>query len=257
MKRVLYFVAGLVLGGYAAYASANPIDQACPQHVIWGAPQIEHEGTNQYLCRTGYAVNYNYVTKVPYFAVENVKTENLVKTAARKDDFREDQQVPVNYRGTLQDYTASGYDRGHVAPAADMTYSAQAMSESFLLTNMMPQVPGNNRGIWKYTEEMTRYWAQKYGQVYVITGTIFDGTSPTIGNGVRVPTYIWKIVIDPRNVRAIAFMFPNQKLDPKDIAKYIVSIKEIEMYSAINISPLLPTQYAGMESQRANFAEWQ
>lgn len=256
MKRALYFIIGLFIGGYAAYVSANPIDQFCPQHVIWGAPQIEHEGMNQYLCRTGYAVNYNYVTKVPYFAVENIRVENLVKVAPRKDDFREDQQVPVNYRGVLQDYTASGYDRGHVAPAADMTYSAQAMSESFLLTNMMPQNPGNNRGIWKYTEEMTRYWASKYGQVYVITGTIFDGTSPTIGNGVRVPSHVWKIIIDPRG-RAIAFLYPNQKLDPKEIAKYIVSISELETYTAINFSPLLPPQLAGMEKVRANLAEWQ
>lgn len=254
MRFISSFVLGLVISGYAL---ANPIDDSCPQHVVWGAPQIAVEGNNQYLCRTAYAVNYNYTTKVAYFAVENIVVNNLAKNAPRKDDFREDPQVPPAARSTLQDYQGSGYDRGHIAPAADMPFSVQAMSESFFLTNMMPQVPGNNRGIWKYTEELTRYYAQKYGQVYVITGTIFDPVNhKAIGNGVQVPAYIYKIVIDPRNVRSIAFLYPNQKLDPKDIEKYIVSIAEIESYTNINFSPALPAQFAGMEKVRANFKDW-
>ena len=144
---VVYFTIGLFIGGFAAYACANPIDDKCSQHVVWGAPQIKQEGNNQYLCRSAYAVNYNYATKVAYFAVENIRAENLIKNAPRKDDFREDPEVAGPYRSTLNDYAGSGYDRGHVAPAADMTFHPQAMSESFFLTNMMPQVPGNNREI--------------------------------------------------------------------------------------------------------------
>lgn len=256
VKLVLYFIVGLIIGGFSAYALANPIDDKCPQHVVWGAPQIYKEGNNQYLCRIGYAVNYNYATKVPYFVVETIRGDQLVKSVSRKDDFREDLEVPVNYRATLKDYAGAGYDRGHMAPAADFTYSAQAMSESFFLTNMMPQNPSNNRGIWKYTEELTRYYAQKYGQVYVITGTFFDATSPVIGNGVYVPTYVWKVVIDPRNVRSIVFFYPNKKLDPKEIEKYVISISELEQYTGVNISPALPPQYRAMENTRANLREW-
>ena len=252
MKRIITTFLAL----FATAVLANPIDQVCPQHVVWGAPQIYQEGNNQYLCRSGYAVNYNYATKVPYFVVETIRGDQLVKAAGRKDDFREDPEVPAQYRQTLKDYVGSGYDRGHMAPAADFTYSAQAMSESFFMTNMMPQNPGNNRGIWKYTEELTRYYAQKYGQVYVITGTFFDATSPVFGNNVRVPTYVWKVVIDPRNVRAIAFLYPNQKLDPKDIEKYIVSIAQLEQYTGINFSPALPAQYQGMEQVKANLKDW-
>lgn len=252
MKKLLALFSMLV----ASVAIANPIDQTCPQHVVWGAPQIAKEGNNQYLCRTAYAVNYNYQTKVAYFAVENIVASNLVKAAPRKDDFREDPQVPQQVRSTLPDYAGTGYDRGHVAPAADMPFSTQAMSESFFLTNMMPQVPGNNRGIWKYTEEMARYYAQKYGQVYVITGTIFNPPYKTIGNGVYVPSHVWKVIIDPKNVRAIAFLYPNEKLDPKLIEQYIVSIAEIEQYTGINISPQLPAQYSGMEKVRANLKDW-
>lgn len=254
-------ITSIFLALFVSIASANPIDDACPQHVVWGAPQIplqfEQQNMNQYLCSGAYAVNYNYKTKVSYFAVEQINANNLVKAAPRKDDFREDPRVPPQYRSTLKDYVGSGYDRGHIAPAADMPYSVESMSESFFLTNMMPQVPGNNRGIWKYTEELTRYYAQKYGQVYVITGTIFDPRFPmAIGNNVQVPTYVWKIIIDPRNVRSIAFLYPNQKLDPKDIEKYIVSIGEIEDFTGINISPKLPPEYAAMEKNRAIFKDW-
>lgn len=256
-RNIAYLALGLVLGGLAAIAFANPIDTNCPQHVTWGAPQVAQEGNNQYLCRAGYAVNYNYTTKVAYFVVETINPQNLtVKSAARRDDFREDPEIPTAYRTTLKDYVGSGLDRGHMAPAANFVYHAQAMSESFLLSNMMPQVPGNNRGIWKYTEELTRFWAQQYGQIYVITGTIIDSNSPVMGNNVRVPTYLYKIVIDPQRSRAIAFLFPNQKLDPKQLTNYIVSIAEIEQYSGINFNPLLPPNLQVLEQQRANLSEW-
>ena len=236
---------------------ANPIDDVCPQHVVWGAPQVKQEGNNQYLCRNGYAVNYNYATKVAYFVTEVIRPENLVRSAQRKDDFREDPEIPAQYRVTLKDYVGSGYDRGHMAPAADFMASVQLMSESFLLSNMMPQNPGNNRGIWKYTEEMTRFWVQKYNTpMYVITGTIFDQSSPVFGNNVRVPTYVYKIVIDPKNLRTIAFLYPNQKLDPKTIEQYVVSIGEIEDFTGINFSPKLPAQYQALEKNRAVYKEW-
>jgi endonuclease G len=253
MKKIL----GVFLVLFASLSLANPIDDSCPQHVVWGAPQIKQEGNNQYLCRTGYAVNYNYQTKVAYFVTEVIKPELLVtKSVSRKDDFREDPQIPAQYRATLKDYQGAGLDRGHMAPAANFTYDAGVMSESFLLSNMMPQSPGNNRGIWKYLEENTRYWASKYGHLNVITGTIFDANSQTMGNGVKVPSFVYKIVIDPKRVKAIAFLFPNQKLDPKMMEQYIVSIGEIEDYTGINFSPMMPEQYKALEKTRGLMAEW-
>ena len=121
------------LVGYEV-AHANPIDQYCPQHVVWGAPQIHQEGNNQYLCRQGYAVNYNYNTKVAYFVVETIWGQSLAsKAAVRGNDFREDTDIPPQYRQTLKDYVNYGLDRGHMATAADFVYSPLAMSESFLL----------------------------------------------------------------------------------------------------------------------------
>lgn len=258
MKRFL-IAFSIVFWSLVSYeVNANPIDDSCPQHVVWGAPQIKVEGNNQYLCKLGYAVNYNYTTKVSYFVAEHLIATNLVKNTARKDDFREDTSIPTQYRATLLDYQGSGLDRGHMAPAANFTYAHNVMSESFFLTNMMPQVPGNNRGIWKYLEEYTRYWAQKRGDLYIITGTIYDKSPPKImGNGVKVPPYLYKIVIDANRGQSISFMFPNEKLDPKTMEQYIVSIGEIEDYTGINFSPLLPAKLQALEKNRGIMKDWE
>lgn len=235
---------------------ANPIDDKCAQTVIWGAPQIKVEGDNQYICKSAYAINLNYKTKVAYFVTEHITPAGIAsKAAARKDDFREDAEVPAQYRVTLKDYTGAGLDRGHMAPAADFVSDAKLMSESFFLSNMMPQAPGNNRGIWKSTEELTRSWASK-SEVYVITGTIYEPGFKTMGNGVGVPTHVYKIVIQPANKRLIAFLYPNEKLDPKNIAKFIVPVSEIESKTGIDFSPKIPADLKALETVAAKYEDW-
>ena len=240
---------------FSSLASANPIDDKCSQHTIWGAPVISKEGDNQYLCRSGYAINLNYKTKVAYYVVEEIVPEHLVKSVSRKDDFREDQEVPVQYRVTLKDYVGSKLDRGHMAPAADFTFSASEMSESFLLSNMMPQNQGNNRGIWKYTEDAVRGWTDS-GPIYVISGTIFHSDYKTFGNNVGIPDEIYKIVIQPSKERIIAFLYPNVKLDPKDIENYVVSVSDIEAKTGINFSPSLPDNLKQLETTKSKFSDW-
>jgi endonuclease G, mitochondrial len=238
----------------ASAAIANPIDDNCPQHVIWGAPQIAKEVNNQYICHLGYGINYNFETKVAHFVVDHIKASDLVKNAKRKDDFRMDPKVDDDKEATLADYAKSGYDRGHIAPAANFSSSVEEMSESFYLTNMMPQNANNNRGIWKKTEGMARDFATKYGEVYVISGTIYEGKPVVMGNNVLVPSHVYKIIIDPKNKRAISFLFPNTKLKVGDLPAYIVSIKEIEKRSGVNFSPLIPD--TSMEDVTANIKEW-
>lgn len=237
-------------------AQSNPIDERCADFVVWGAPVLKAEGNNQYVCHTGYALNYNNRTRVAHYVVEHVKKTNLNGAAARGNDFREDPTIPVQHRATLADYTASGYDRGHMAPAADFTWSAQVMSESFYLSNMMPQHPGNNRGIWKYLEEQTRALAMKYGDVYVITGTVYDApVAPVIGK-VEVPNKIYKIVIDAKSGKTLAHLFPNIKLDVADIDKYAVTVADIEQLTGINFSPKIPANLKITETQRTTLKGW-
>lgn len=241
---------------FSSFIQANPIDVKCSHLTIWGAPQIKIEGNNQYICKTAYAINVNYETKISYFSIEHITPENLAnKTVSRKDDFREDSDVPIQYRVTLKDYIGTKFDRGHMSPAADFNYDAKIMSESFFLSNMMPQDPSNNRGIWKSTEELTRSWASKT-ELYVITGTIYQKGYKTIGNGVGVPSFIYKIIIQPANKRMIAFLYPNEKLNPKEIEKYVVSVAEIESKANIDISPKIPAELKALEKVPSKYGDW-
>jgi endonuclease G len=250
----------LVLALCLAFSTAvfaNPIDDKCGHTVVWGAPQIKTEGDNQYICKSGYGVNLNYKTKVAYFVTEHITPEGIsVKAAARKDDFREDIEVPVQYRVTLKDYTGAGYDRGHISPAADHVADAKLMSESFFLSNMMPQAPAINRGAWRILEEKVRD-AAKESEIFVITGTIYQDGYKTIGNGVGVPSSMYKIVVQPSTSRVIAFLIPNEgKIDPKELSKYTVSVADIESKTGIDFSPAIPADLKPLESVVGKLDEW-
>ena len=110
----------------------------------------------------------------------------------RSDNFRKDPHVSTE-SATLSDYKGSGYDRGHIIPAADMKWSPDAMSASFFMSNMSPQDPSFNRGIWKKLEEQVGKWALENSEIYIVTGPVLtDGPYQTIGvNKVAVPKYYY------------------------------------------------------------------
>ena len=104
---------------------------------------------------------------------------------------------------SLVDFRGSGYDRGHLAPAGDMGFSYEAMSESFYLSNMSPQKAGFNRRIWRSLESRVRDWVVSNGSVHVITGGILPGSYQDIGpNNVTVPEYYYKIILDDRGAKS-------------------------------------------------------
>jgi len=219
-------------------ALANPIDDKCPQHVYKGAPVSPIKSDDQYLCRTNYAVHYRYDTRTAEYIVEHVTKESVTGPAKRKDDFRADPEIKKEHQSLLSDYNGNPYDRGHLAPAGDNTQNTKVMSESFLLSNMVPQVPNNNRGIWKQLETFVREWTLKGLDIYVVSGTIYSRNSKTIGdNKVGVPDKIWKVIIDKNTGESIAFIFPNTALPVGDLLKYAVSVKQVEDATAIKFMP--------------------
>lgn len=240
-----------------ATSLANGINERCPQHVIFGAPVTSiAPNAGQYLCRIGYAVHYRYQTKTPEYVVERVTVAMATGPNKRRDDFRPDPEVPPQFRATLQDYAGQPYDRGHVAAAGNNTHDPKAMSESFLLTNMVPQDKNNNRGVWKQMETITRDWIVKYGELFIISGTIYNQQYKVIGNGVGVPDGLFKIIVDPRNQRVIAFMLPNAPMGANDFPKYIVSVADIERATGITFFPQLPPNAQSIKLQRANLQDW-
>jgi endonuclease G len=237
---------------------ANPIDDKAPQLVVHGAPVSAIKKSNQYLVKKYYAIHYRYDTKTAEYVVEHVTKENISGTAKRKDDFRADPEVPTAYQSQLEDYAGNPFDRGHLVPGANNTINEEAMSQSFFLSNMVPQIPNHNRGIWKQLETFVRNWTLEGKDIYVVTGTIYNKDYKTIGaNKVGIPDYLWKIVIDNKSNKAIAFLFPNAPLPVADLPKYVVTISEIEAKTQLNFMPkLTKAQSAAIEQSKANLSEW-
>lgn len=239
-------------------ALANPIDDQCPQFVVRGAPVSPIAANDQYLCKGNYAIHYRYDTKTAEYVVEHITLPTITGPAKRKDDFRPDPTIPKQFRSQLSDYAGAPYDRGHLSPGADNNQTDQMMSESFFLSNMVPQVPNHNRGIWKQLETAVREWVKQGKDIYVISGTIYAPGYQTIGaDKVGIPTYMWKVIVDRKNSKSIAFLFPNAPLAVKDLPKYATSIAQIEKTTGINFMPqLTSTQKSVLEDQAPTLAEW-
>ncbi|MCR5218911.1 MAG: DNA/RNA non-specific endonuclease [Treponema sp.] len=196
----------------------------CPDHEL-------HEYSGFRLC---YRESYELAEWVSY----TLTSEELVKESSRTNDFRSDDSITTG-SASPADYYKSGYDRGHLAPAADLAWSKASMSESFLMSNMTPQTPSFNRKIWMYLETQVREWAQRYGAVTVVTGPVLDKKAseyPSIGeNQVAVPEYFYKVLLvkDGDSYQAIAFLIPNEGWTGT-FWDYAVSVDEVEESTSLD-----------------------
>jgi len=214
-------------------------------HLSIGKQQAVHERV-----REGYVVGHDGRLKIPVWIQYELGRGDLTGIAVRRDDFRADASIPYRCRAETEDYEGSVYDRGHMAPAGDMKRSEKVMSESFLLSNMAPQVGESfNQDIWKRLETAVRGWVQQRGRLTIITGPIFAiqsnrVTYDVIGeNNVAVPTHFYKIVVDnndPDNVQALAFMMPNDDLSDENYRDYLTTINRIELATGIDFLSALP-----------------
>ena len=153
----------------------------------------------------------------------------VVKAYDRKNDFRSDPLV-VSGSADDSDYRGSGFDRGHLMPAADMVWSKEALSESFFYSNMSPQHPSFNRGIWKRLESRVRKWVTQADSLYIVTGPKLNMKLNTIGsNKVSVPEYYYKVILKFNQSQrdGIAFLMPNQA-SKSDLTDYVITIDALE-----------------------------
>ncbi len=207
----------------------------CNGHVAFGIPGPE----DQLLCREAYAVGYDYDKKIPAWVAYRLTPDSVNKKFKRSNKFKQDTSIPIQYRSTLSDYRGSGYDRGHMAASATVDSSYIAMLESFLLSNMVPQLPGLNRQGWRYLESYIREWTNERGKLYVVTGVLFEGDHGTIGNGVYVLTHFYKVVYDSVRQDAISFLLPHRNISKSEIPAFIVSVDEIERRTGLDFNRLL------------------
>lgn len=161
--------------------------------------------------------------------------------AKRSNKFMPDPKVSTG-SALPSDYTRSGYDRGHMAPAGDFKYDQEATNETFYMSNMSPQDHALNIGIWNDLEEQIRRWAKKRGPLVVVTGPVLRPGLPTIGRSakVAVPERYFKIVYDPARQEAVAFLIENRNYPDTDLAAVAVSIDAVEKATGLDFFAQLP-----------------
>lgn len=206
MKLFLTFITLLaLLAPLSAYALFDECKELFPNQQVPTSQQIGRD-----LCFDSFAIYYSPTDKKPIYTVEKLSREQLLAPHPRRSNqFYEEARLPFSERSLLSDYRGSGYDRGHNAPAGDMS-NERSMAQSFSLANMMPQARQNNQGIWaKNVEEPTRLYIKRTaGDVYVFTGS--TGNSGSIGKGrVTIPSHLYKLVYDPNKKQAWAYWVEN------------------------------------------------
>ena len=199
----------------AALLTPEPTSFAeCPQFFFDGTPPaVAPQPKLRELCYEAFAVLHSGTAKTPVFVAQRLNRQTLeAADEKRAKRFFADARLPSSERAELEDYKGSGYSRGHMAPAGDMS-TPTAMAQSFSLANMVPQNAQHNGGAWNKIEQDTRHYVRRAkGDVYVITGPVFTNTSPRIGqNAVRVPTYLYKLVYDATTQKSWAHWQENRE----------------------------------------------
>ena len=156
------------------------------------------------------------------------------------------------------DYRNSGYDKGHLCPAADQKWSSEAMTDCFVMSNMTPQEHALNAGAWKTLEEKERLWAQRDSALVIVAGPIYEANDrKTIGDGVRVPSAFFKVLLAPYvdEPRAIGFVYPNMKA-PGNMQNYSMSVDKVEELTGLDFFSSLPDDLENKVEASADFRVW-
>jgi endonuclease G len=192
------------------------INQTCPQFTAAGAPQYTAGAGDQEICHANYAVIHRCDVKAPLAVFEHLTQAAMSGPSKRKDNFRPDPLVTPACSATLADYATIGktHDRGHMAPAANNTQNDLIMGESFYLSNMQPQLANNNRGAWRLLESFERELAKAGGDYYIISGGIWDQGYTKTGNGLGIPTRLYKIIYEKNTKKVRAYLMPNAPISP-------------------------------------------
>lgn len=218
-----------------------------------------HTPSDEIIKHTGYTLCYSEEHEQAKWVAYHL-TSKMVNESneERTNKFIDDTEVTTG-SASVNDYKKSGYDRGHLCPAGDMGWSEQTMKESFFMSNMSPQVPKFNRGVWKNLETNIREWTVNNKELYIVTAGVLNGKLKTIGkNKVSVPQYFYKVILDYElpEYKAIAFVMPN-KSSKKSIYSFAVSIDSVEHLTGIDFFPALPDSIENRLEAQVNLSKWE
>lgn len=222
-------------------------------------PRLNNHQPEQVIEHLGYTVSYNPQWLVPNWVAYELTNSETFGEQERSNHFKPDPLVkgdPV----VTSDYSKSGYDRGHMAPAADMKWSEQAMRESFYMTNICPQTHSLNAGDWKDLEELARDWAQQYGSIYIACGPIMEANYQTIGktHSIAVPSAFYKVFL--RKIcnggwTSIGFVMPN-KAGNRPLMTYMFTVDEVEEQTGLDFFYNLPDSIESQVENTYSVSDW-
>lgn len=213
--------------------------------------------TNEIVRHKYYILSYNEKHEQAEWVAYELKKNQLSYTNYKRPYFEEDPDVETG-SASWRNYKKSGYDKGHLCPAGDRRFSAEAFNETFYTSNISPQLNEFNAGIWNRLEQKTRYWASKYDGLYIVTGGVLTNDLESIGKeNVSVPKYFYKILIDNSRgeYKTIAFLIPHEDSE-RPLNKFVVSIDKIEKMTGIDFFPSLPDNIENKLEQSSDYKGW-
>lgn len=236
---IVLCIFGFLLDGNTPSAKETSISVQTPESAL-EIPQLSANRKECLLRRVGYTVSFNPEWNIPNWVAYELTEAETYGKCPRADHFVPDPDIPDC--PNTRDYTRSGWDRGHMAPAADMKWNSTAMRESFYLSNICPQNHNLNKGDWKQLEETVRDMARSYGSVYVCCGPVLTSADNFIGNQHRiaVPQAFFKALLWQAGGQwsAAGFYFKNMAGHQK-LETYTLTLDELEEYTGIDFFPSL------------------
>ena len=246
------------------------MSQTAKTVVMYEMPAPLKDRPEQILKRKGYTVSYNSETKNPNWVAWHLTKSHTYGSFQRREEvFSEDESVKAP-RATNNDYFNSRYDRGHMCPAGDNKWDKEAMTQSFLFTNICPQNHGLNKYEWNDLEIQCRDWAREYGAVDIVCGPLYSskggrykvGSShepqqKTIGrNKVWVPDAFFKVVLCRQGrPKAIGFVYRNEGVKQLK-TEAVRTVDEIEALTGIDFFPALDDEMENRIEASANLSDW-
>lgn len=265
-KRIIYSIVSVVILA-CVYGYEYFLEREESAEFVQEGKLAKHE-TNSYFLPTsttdqvvhhkGYSLSYSEKYEQAEWVAYELKKSHLSYNDFKRPYFEIDKAIKTG-AASWRNYKNSGYDRGHLCPAADRKYTKQAHDETFLTSNISPQEHKFNAGIWNALEQKTRYWAKRYNGVYVVTGGVLRGSMKTIGyEKVAVPNHFYKVLIDNNNgkVKMIAFLLPHKKSN-KPLHTFVVSVDEVEALTGIDFFPELDDVIENKLEASRSYRGWQ
>ncbi|TVZ53116.1 DNA/RNA non-specific endonuclease [Dokdonia sp. Hel_I_53] len=264
-RKYLYplLVALFTLGWYAFEQYANRaldaplIEEGKKPKVTTNTYFLPSSTTDQVIHHHYYSLSYSEPDEQAEWVAYELKKNQVVNADFKRPYFEVDPKVPSK-SAHWRNYKNSGYDRGHLCPAADREFSKEAFEETFLTSNITPQRHVFNAGVWNRLEQKVRYWAKRYDGVFVITGGVLKDKVGAIGTeNVTVAESFYKIVYDQSggNKKMIAFLM-NHAASEKRLQSFVTSVDQIETLTGIDFFPNLDDETENKLEAAIDLTHW-